>query len=55
MQISENKAKEIKEFLEKTTSWPWEKQPEASKKILKKQFEAVKVKMLEVIKRADPK
>ena len=55
VQISQNKAKEIRKFLQKSTYWQGEKQPEASKKILKKQFEVVKGKILEIIKRVNSK
>jgi serine/threonine-protein kinase len=55
IQVPQPKAKEIKMFLEKSNYRRDKKQPEASKKILKEQFEQMKVKILEVIERVNSK
>jgi serine/threonine-protein kinase len=55
LEISHINAKEIKKILQISANWQGEKNPEASKKILKKQFEQVKVKILELIKKVNSK
>ncbi len=49
IQIYQHKNEKIQTCWDKSISWQGKKQPEASKKILKQQFEQVKVKIIELI------
>ena len=55
MEISKDKAKKISVCWQKSIPWQGKKQPEATKKALKQEFELVKVKILELIKRVNSK